>query len=431
MKKTLGGAALLVLGVWALALAQPAGGATVWWWRQQLILLSGLGSWVLMSLIMVLAVRPAWLERPLGGLDKMYRLHKWAGIGAIGLAMVHYGLDLSKDLLRLFFERPAKPPRGEWWLNPLRDVAKDLGEWSVWLLAAMLLITLWQRFPYHLWRVVHKVLALVYLALALHAVVLAPPLWWQQPVGWLVGVCAAVGAWCAVLSLAGRIGRGRRQTGRVTAVQPRGAGVLEVTCQVPGPWRHRPGQFAFVTFERGEGQHPFTLSNADDGTGTLRFAIKALGDYTGTLAQRVQVGQAVGVEGPYGRFDFRRDRAPEQVWVAAGIGATPFIAWLESLQADPQQAPRVQLHYCVRNAAEAVFAQRLQALCAALPSVTLTIHHSDTTGQVQAHDLLAAAHPAASVWFCGPQGFADALRAAMQRLGRPVGRFHQELFQMR
>jgi len=31
---------------------------------------------------MILATRPKWLERPLGGLDKMYQLHKWTGIFA-------------------------------------------------------------------------------------------------------------------------------------------------------------------------------------------------------------------------------------------------------------------------------------------------------------------------------------------------------------
>lgn len=430
MKKTLWVTLLLALAAWLWALP-PATAANAWWWRQQLILLSGLSAWLLMSLIMVLAVRPAWLERPLGGLDKMYRLHKWAGIGAIVLALVHYGLDLSSGLLRQLFERPVKPPRGEWWLNALRDVAKDFGEWSVWLLAAMLLITLWQRFPYHWWRVLHKVLALVYLALALHAVVLAPPAWWQQPAGWLVGASALAGGWCAVLSLAGRIGSARRHRARVLAVEERGAGVLEVTCRVDGRWQHRAGQFAFITFERGEGAHPFTLCNADNGQGELRFAIKALGDYTGRLAGRLRAGQEVGIEGPYGRFDFRRDRAPEQVWVAAGIGATPFVAWLESLQDAPERAPRVHLHYCVRNAQEAVFAGRLQALCAGLPSVTLNIHHSDAIGFARAEDLLAGTGPAASVWFCGPQGFAEGLRAGMRRLGRPPGRFHQELFQMR
>ena len=102
-KKVLGGTLAVAIGVWMLALivpqpAPPAWG-DVWWWRNQLILLTGVAAWALMSLIMVLAVRPAWLEKPLGGLDKSYRLHKWAGIGAIVLGLLHYGLQLSRSLL--------------------------------------------------------------------------------------------------------------------------------------------------------------------------------------------------------------------------------------------------------------------------------------------------------------------------------------------
>ncbi|WP_340155878.1 hypothetical protein, partial [uncultured Winogradskyella sp.] len=33
-----------------------------------------------MSIAMLLALRPVWLEPILGGLDKSYRLHKWLGI---------------------------------------------------------------------------------------------------------------------------------------------------------------------------------------------------------------------------------------------------------------------------------------------------------------------------------------------------------------
>ncbi|MBN9550403.1 MAG: ferric reductase, partial [Alphaproteobacteria bacterium] len=38
----------------------------------------------------------------------------------------------------------------------------------------------------------------------------------------------------------------------------------------------------------------------------------------------------------------------------------------------------------------------------------------------------------ASLWFCGPAGFGDALRRDFAAQGFPVGpRFHQELFSMR
>ena len=37
----------------------------------------------------------------------------------------------------------------------------------------------------------------------------------------------------------------------------------------------------------------------------------------------------------------------------------------------------------------------------------------------------------ASVWFCGPAGFGQALRADLTAQGLPDDAFHQELFQMR
>ena len=124
-------------------------------------------------------------------------------------------------------------------------LGQELGEWSAWILGGMLLITLWQRFPYHLWRYVHKALALVYLVLAFHSVVLAPASYWSQPAGWLVAACALLGSACALLSLSGRIGRARRHAGVVTAVERHGESLLEVTCRLQGDWSHRAGQFAF------------------------------------------------------------------------------------------------------------------------------------------------------------------------------------------
>ena len=51
----------------------------------------------------------------------------------------------------------------------------------------------------------------------------------------------------------------------------------------------------FLSLLAGEGAHPFTLVNADQGDGTLRFAIKALGDSPrGNLPLQVAVGQRVG-----------------------------------------------------------------------------------------------------------------------------------------
>jgi predicted ferric reductase len=52
--------------------------------------LSDLLSIRLMSLAMYLATRPTWLETPLGGMDRVYRTHKWAGILGGCFAIVHW-----------------------------------------------------------------------------------------------------------------------------------------------------------------------------------------------------------------------------------------------------------------------------------------------------------------------------------------------------
>lgn len=431
MKKMMYGVAFVVLAAWGLTVLGHNPAMDVWWWRKQLIYVTGLGSFVLMSLIMLLAVRPLWLEKRLHGLDKMYRLHKWAGIWAIGLAVAHYLLDLSKDLLKVFFERGVKEPRIETILEVFRDAAKDVGEWSVWILGIMLVITLWQRFPYHIWRYTHKALAVIYIVIAFHGVVLAPAGWWLEPAGVLLAVTAVVGVYCALIALSGGIGRTRRYQGTVLSVKQYKDDVLEVTCQLPKQWSHRPGQFAFITFDRFEGAHPFTINSAEHASGQVSFAIKALGDYTTRLQTELNVGRAVTVEGPYGCFDMQLSGGSEQVWVGAGIGVTPFIAWLEALQVEPERAPKATLYYCVDNTEEAVFAEQLQRLADAVPNITLHVHCSDEQGFLCAEQALQGQSADTQVWFCGPQGFADALQVGMRTMGCPARNFHKEYFQMR
>ena len=436
MRRILAAVLLISLLAWAGAYwAQPPAELNVWTARDQLILLTGLGAYAVMALIMLLAVRPMWLETRMGGLDKMYRLHKWSGILAAALAAAHYLIKLGKPLLLALFDPVPKTPRAAALLDVFRGSAKDIGEWAVWILAAMVLLTLWRRFPYHIWRQVHRIAAVIFLVVAFHGVVLTPAAWWWQPAGWLVALCTAVGTVCAVMALTGNIGRGRRYRGQVLAIDHLSDDILALTCRVEGNWHHRAGQFAFLTADRREGAHPFTVSGADDGTGRVQFSIKALGDYTRRLQRSLQVGQDVIIEGPYGCFDFQRDDGRPQIWVAAGIGVTPFISWMESLQTDPDTAPVATLYYCARNADDAPFADHLKALCARVPNVTLHVRYSDTQRPLTAAELAADHKPGAawpSVWFCGPAGFADALKDGLLRRGMPVSElFHQEAFQMR
>lgn len=440
MTPLLAGLLLIVTLAWGWDIASDVSAPSAsmaWTLRQHALYLSGLYAIALMSLAMMLSTRPAWLERPLGGMDRVYRSHKWAGILAVGFAVMHWLIEMSDDVLKSLVGREGRWHKEKYagFLEVLRDLGEDMGEWAIYVVLAMVAVTLWKRFPYRIWRYLHRVMPILYLMLAFHAVMLAPAGYWVQPIGLLLGLLLTGGVVAAALSLAGRIGRGRTVDGAIQSVRSAAADVTEVTCRLSERWRgHRAGQFAFITFDRTEGAHPFTIASADRGDRTVTFQIKALGDYTRGLARRLHAGQVVKVEGPYGRFDLaRRDRRAHQVWIAGGIGVTPFIAWLESMQSNPEEAPEADLHYCTRDRGADAFVAKLQALCAALPSVRLHVHGA-RQGEILTGEKLDPARGKAKrteVWFCGPQGLADVLMKALQRSRRGRLRFHQEAFEMR
>ncbi|WP_428827532.1 ferric reductase-like transmembrane domain-containing protein [Azonexus sp. IMCC34842] len=439
--KTLLAALIAVISLaWAseaLNTVSPAGTHPLWLARQEGLYLSGLLSIGLMSLTMLLATRPAWLETPLGGMDRVYRTHKWAGILAVVFAAVHWLIEMSDDILKGMIGREGRLPKEKFagLLDVMRDLAEDMGEWAIYAVLAMLAITLWKKFPYRPWRFLHRAMPVLYLMLVFHAALLAPQAYWLRPTGWLLGALLLAGSYGALRSLFGTIGQARQARGEIIAVEQPVSGITSVRCQLGDGWRgHRPGQFALVTFEAGEGAHPFTIASADRGDGSITFQIKALGDYTGRLATALRVGQPVRVEGPYGRFALDRlNRQAQQIWIAGGIGVTPFLAWLEAMQGGVPDAVSADLHYCIRQRANDPFVERLEALCAGLPGVRLHVHAADQGQRLDATGLMQGKDPAqrSEVWFCGPAGLADGLKAALHRLWSGRLAFHQEAFVMR
>lgn len=435
------------LGLWPLVDAQ---GAALGWWklRQHAIYLSGLWSISLMALVMLLALRLPLFDRLLGGMDQVYRLHKWAGIAAALTAIAHWGSKESSGWIKGLWGRAGKPGHDAVlpWLTDSRGFAKDLGEWAFYLLLAMVAITLLSRLlPYKRWRLLHRAMPVLFLVLVFHGVALMPLSFWELPLGLLMGTLLALGSLAALWSLAGWIGRSRSHAARIQEVALLGdastGAPIEVTCAMPPSWRgHRAGQFVFVRFDSAEGAHPFTIASAPnalgkspDGEPLLRLVIKPLGDYTGTLHQRLHARQRVDIEGPYGRFDGQGARHRQQVWVAAGVGVTPFLALLEARQPgmtiNGSDSAPVHMHYCTRDAQRDPLLPRLQNLCAQseLP-VPLTVHSEAQGERLTPQDLQDDPGPL-DIWFCGPQGLGDALH---QHARGPVPwRLHRESFVMR
>jgi len=409
-------------------------------WRNLLVQYTGVLGIGLMSAALLLAVRPAWLETPLGGLDKMYRLHKWLGIGALVVSLSHWLFaNGPKWAVALgWLERRGRPPRPQLpeaslqqWLASQRGLAEGIGEWAFYAALLLMVLALLRYFPYRRFFQSHRLLAVAYLALVWHSLILVKIDYWATPLGVLLGLLLATGSVCALLVLGRRRIGGSRAVGTVVGLDAQATeGVLAVEVELAGGWPgHRPGQFAFVTFHADEGPHPFTIASAWDGSRRLRFLIKALGDYTRTLPQRLRVGDPVSLEGPYGRFDFAGE-APRQIWIGAGIGITPFLARLQALAGRGGGQP-VDLFHCAAQLSPQNSARLSRD--AERAGVRLHLFVEPRDGRLSVAELVRRVPDwrQAEIWFCGPAAFGRLLRDGLGALGLPAGRFHQELFELR
>ncbi len=416
--------------------ALPVADAATRPWAIYLNLLYGSG-WLsisLMSVAMLLALRLPRLESWLGGLDLAYRAHRrLAEIGA-GLGLLHYLLKLgSKEARRQgWLLKPNDfPSQALAWSEPYRDSAKSGAEWALYLVLALVAVALLRRVPYRWFAKLHRLLPAAFLVLVYHSLVFMPRAFWSSFAGSVGALLMLAGSVAALTSLFGLIGRRRQVRGEVTYLRELGLNVLELHVRLNDDWPgHESGQFALLTFDTREGAHPFTIASAWPGDGEIRFAIKALGDYTSRLPKLLSVGDAVWVEGPYGRFIFA-DEKTRQIWVAGGIGMTPFVARMQELAAQGGSTQPVDLFYSTRVGDDEIL-RRIKALADAA-GVRLHALVSKRDGPLSTQRLIDAVPDwvRASVWFCGPVGFGQALRAGLTSRGLATEDFHQEAFEFR
>lgn len=420
-------------------------------YRAPLMQLTGVLAIGSMSIAMMLAVRPRWPERWLGGLDKMYRMHKWLGISALSLAILHWFLsNAPKWASQLGLieprQRAPRPPSTEQvqmtletFLRSYRKLAETVGEWTFYAAVILICLALIRYFPYRLFYKTHRLLALAYLALVFHTVVLLNYADWSTPLGIVMALMLILGTYSAIILLFRRAGTSRQVMGQLTRLQAYpGVKSFEMEIELPESWPgHKPGQFAFIMPHPSEGPHPFTIaSDWDPSTRRIVFITKELGDYTNELQDRLTIGQNVRVEGPYGCFTFDDD-CKTQIWVGGGIGISPFIGEIQRIAREQIETNRpdpraIYLFHSSSDYDEVAFAKL--ADIAKKASINLTIMIDSQHGYLTG-DKIRQTVPQwkeASIWFCGPLGFGDALSRDFAQNGFDTDRhFHREFFSMR
>ncbi|MBO6756949.1 MAG: ferredoxin reductase family protein [Roseibium sp.] len=378
----------------------------------------GSSALILMGINQFIATRSPGLETVFGGLDRIYVLHKWLAIVALAALGLHDIIDAEMDGLRG---------------GPLAGIAEDVGEVSLYGLLILILASVITFIPYHLWKWTHRFIGAFFVLGAFHFFFIEKPFQNADPLGLYIAAFCILGmiSYLWILVLRPMAPRGH---GYVVDAVTRLGGVIEVTLTPKGRGlTHKAGQFAFLSI-KGNGlseEHPFTLSSAPGPARALRFSIKDLGDYTRRLGKHLGEGMQATVSGPYGHFTLPRSRDP-QVWIGAGIGITPFLAFAESLK--ERETGPVKLYYCVRDTGDIPYVVDLEAIAEKVPNLELVVVNSAEGIRLSPDRVVADLGgnlPSAHVYFCGPTAMRKALKTGLVAKGLRASRFHYEEFEMR
>ncbi|MFA5163705.1 MAG: ferric reductase-like transmembrane domain-containing protein [Patescibacteria group bacterium] len=143
------------------------------------------------------------------------------------------------------------------------------------------------------------------------------------------------------------------------------------------------GQFFLLRFINRRAwyeEHPFSLSGQIRDN-TLQFTIKALGDFSSKLEEKVKVGDPVILDGPHGSFVSAKIKRDKVLMIAGGIGITPIKAMIEELG---QQAKDIILICANKSLKEIVFKEELAALTQLNPR--LKIFHILSQEKIDGYD---------------------------------------------
>ena len=376
---------------------------------------------ICMTLGLLLSARPRLVEAWFDGLDRMYKLHKYLGVAALLLFIAHFATV------------PGEPETGA--ASVEEGLPIDLfGLVAMVGFTLLIIITLNRKIPYHRWFTTHRLMGLFFVVVSVHVALVLYD-------GQELDFFSAPGVALALLLLAGLAAAAYRQIlypkkaqhAFTLAAVNRLERATEVVLQPKnGMFAFEPGQFAFITIDADgfREAHPFTISSGAR-EGELRFTMKVLGDYTRRVRDALAAGADVDVEGPYGRFNPLRGPA-QQVWVAGGIGVTPFLSVLRTMT--PGHGKTIRLYYCVRTASEALFFEELEARATDVDGVTVARFDSDTGHRLNAdviNDDLGGALREWSYWLCGPKPLVVAVSEGLRRRGVRQRRIHKEEFEFR
>jgi predicted ferric reductase len=337
---------------------------------------------ILLAWNFILSTRLQFLENLFGGLDKVYLIHHWIGKWGFLFVLLHPILLIANALVRSL---PVNT-----YLLPSILGSYNFGIFSLYSFIILLIVTIFIKLPYHLWKLTHDFMGLPLIFLILHVYLISS----DVSKNTILRVWILLFLILALLAFIYKRFFYENTSKReyiVKGISSIGMNAFKIDLERFGkPKIFSAGQFVFIKRDEGKGKdelHPFSIVNYDE-SGNISLGVKNLGDYTSEISSWKE-NESVYVYGPHGKFGIHFDSTQYQVWIAGGIGITPFISMLNEYKR-LNKSPKGKLIYLIKNDSEALFSEQLNEFQQMFPDFQIEKWSSELSGHIKASDIISS-----------------------------------------
>ncbi len=385
----------------------------------------GLTGIVLLSLNFILASRLPFIEKLFYGLNNVYKQHNTIGQLAFIFLLFHP--------LLLIARYATNSTEAAKFLLPSQIWSRDYGNIALGVMIILIILTLYLQPKYNIWKITHKFFGLAILFGSLHAYSIPGYVMKNFFLKGYIIIITLLGITAFLYKVIFEKFLLKKYKYQVEEIKKLNDFIIEITLKpLDKKINFRPGQFVFISFnQRGlsKESHPFSITSAP-WENNLKLATKKLGDYTSNLPYDLEKGALAQIEGPFGVFSYTNINNQNQIWIAGGIGITPFISMAKDLL--NQNYPyHIQLFYCTKDEKEAIYLDFLKEIQAKFSNNFQVIPFlSNTNGHINFEKInnLVTNLRSKDILICAPPVMINALKNDFINHGLNKDKMHSEEF---
>ncbi|MEK7098130.1 MAG: FAD-binding oxidoreductase [Patescibacteria group bacterium] len=359
-------------------------------------------------------------------LHKLFSVYTWIFV-TIHIFSLFFDKYLGFSLTEIFIP----------FLSHFKSVPVGLGIISFYGFLAIIISSLFFRLKHRrAWRLLHYLTYPTFLSVLMHGIRTGSDTSAFQGLYWTTGFIFAA---LVLYRLAyPYIVKEYRAVIKKIEMLAGGVIVLSLALSDDEKLKFKPGQYVSIALydKRGKiGQkHHFSISSSPD-EGGVRLGIKIFGKFTQELSVKKE-GDEIALFGPYGDFVFDAEKMKDVVFIAGGIGITPFMSAFRCA-ADRKLPNKMTLLYSNKTVDGTAFFDEIKALAGQnnnfKPYFTVT---NEIAPRGFEHGMLCQATMQKFIanfsnkyfFICGPAPFMEAMAGCLRSCGVPENRIRREFF---